>query len=50
MAEEVAQGNLDSKVTYDSLVEIGVLAKNFNQMVYNLKKTTASRNALVESL
>lgn len=43
---ELGKGNLDTSIAVKSKDEIGDLAKSFNQMVQDLKKTTASRDEL----
>lgn len=42
----LGKGNLDTSIESKSKDEIGDLAKSFNQMVQDLKKTTASRDEL----
>ncbi len=43
---ELGKGNLDTRISIDSKDEIGDLADSFNQMVQDLKETTASRDEL----
>lgn len=42
--EDVARGNLDTKLTLDRSDEIGALASSFNKMTEDLQKTTVSRD------
>lgn len=46
----ISQGNLDSRIEVVSNNEIGELAAGFNQMVTDLKRTTVSRDALLEEI
>ncbi len=45
-AAEIGKGKLDTKIEITSRDEIGSLAQSFNEMVLNLNKVTASRDAL----
>ncbi len=46
----ISQGNLDTRIEATSNNEIGELAESFNQMVTDLKRTTVSRDALLEEV
>jgi len=48
--KEVAKGNLDFRIKLRSRDEIGDLAKSFNAMTEDLKKTTTSRDILSKEI
>lgn len=45
-AAEIGKGKLDTRIEITAKDEIGKLAQSFNEMVLNLSKVTASRDAL----
>ncbi len=49
-AKKIGEGYLDSHIEITSNDEIGELAKGFNQMIADLKRTTVSRDALAEEI
>jgi len=48
--KEIAKGNLDFRIKEGGLDEIGDLARSFNKMTENLKKTTTSRDLLAKEI
>lgn len=48
-AEEIANGNLDYEIDYDSTNEIGVTVKSFNHMTDMLKKSIEQQHSIEES-
>lgn len=48
-ANEIAKGNLDYVIDYDSTNEIGVTVKSFNHMADMLKQSLARQNSIEES-
>ena len=48
-ANEIASGNLDYIIDYDSTNEIGVTVKSFNHMTHQLKKLTESEQNIDQS-
>jgi signal transduction histidine kinase len=48
--KEIAKGNLDFRIKEGGLDEIGNLARSFNKMTENLKKTTTSRDLLAKEM
>ena len=48
-ANEIANGNLDYTIDYDSTNEIGVTVKSFNHMTQQLKMLTQSEQNIVQS-
>ncbi len=49
-AKKIGEGDLDSHIGISSNDEIGELAKSFNQMIEDLKRTTVSRDELAEEV
>jgi len=49
-AKKIGEGDLDSHIEITSNNEIGELAKSFNQMIADLKRTTVSRDELAEEI
>ncbi|GEM_PF-629410 len=49
-AKKIGEGDLSSHIDIVSNDEIGELAKSFNQMIEDLKRTTVSRDKLVEEI
>ncbi|MBN1903561.1 MAG: response regulator [Deltaproteobacteria bacterium] len=49
-ARKVGEGDLNSHIEITSDDEIGELAKSFNQMIVDLKRTTVSRDELAEEI
>lgn len=49
-AQSIAKGDLDIKINIDRADEIGQLAGSFNTMVKDLKRTTVSRDLLVQEI
>lgn len=49
-ARKIGEGDLSSHIDIVSNDEIGELAKSFNQMIVDLKRTTVSRDELVEEI
>jgi two-component system, sensor histidine kinase and response regulator len=49
-AKKIGEGDLTSQIEILSNDEIGELAKSFNQMIEDLKKTTVSRDELAEEI
>lgn len=50
LTDEVGRGNLDRRVNINTNDEIGILAKSFNEMLTNLKQTTASKDELLKEM
>ncbi len=49
-AQAIAKGELDVQIDMDRSDEIGQLAETFNAMVKDLKKTTVSRDLLIQEI
>ena len=52
-AKNIAQGNLDDRIDYDSNDELGQLSQTFNNMAESLSRTTVSRDyvdSIIESM
>lgn len=52
-AKNIAQGNLDDRIDYDSNDELGQLSQTFNNMAKSLSRTTVSRDyvdSIIESM
>lgn len=52
-AQNIAQGNLDNRIDYESNDELGQLSQTFNNMAESLSRTTVSRDyvdSIIESM